>query len=227
MQFIKVSIGEKEGGNSCLSVLPPVITDPASNIRSEIIQCSCLSYSGGCSIIRITDPDRVLSDEISDRRHYTGERGDCIIDRISSHQFTAMVMNNNCNLSRIVSESGCFITSAVLESEKSICWTIVGPERGYIRNLMERLDSEGYTVKKESSFISEYDTVLSDRQEEAVRTALDRGFYEIPRRIKMDGLCDELNCSKSTLDVTLRNAEKKIISHYFSYNRNSLNEKHL
>ena len=221
MYYIKLVIGESEGGDPCFNLLPKEIRDPNSGIRWEVIQCTCLARDGGCSMIRITDPNGTLS-SVQNRTFLSGVDGECMIDRISSHQMIAMVMNNNCKLSRILSESGCFMTSAVKENEDEICWTVVGPNSTYIHNLIKRLNNEGFPTKKKSSFTTDYVALLSDRQEETLRMALDKGFYEIPRKIKMEGLCELLNCSKSTLDITLRAAEKKVMTHYILQNRESV-----
>jgi Predicted DNA binding protein len=222
MYYAKLLIGETEGGEPCFNLLPEEVRDPGSGVRGEVIQCTCLANDGGCAMIRITDPNGILSDKVHDRKFYSGEGGECMIDRISSHQMMAMVMNNNCKLSRILSESGCFITSAVKEGEDEICWTIVGPNSAYVHNLISKLNDSGFPTKKISTYTTDYVALLSDRQEEALRVALENGFYDIPRRVKMEGLCDILKCSKSTLDVTLRNAEKKIITHYMLQNRESV-----
>lgn len=172
-------------------------------------------------MIRINDPEYALAGLVEDQIYYENDNGECAIDRISSHQFMAIVMNNNCELSRIMSESGCFITSAIAEGD-DICWTIVGPNSTYVKNLIDRLNMEGFTTRRKSSFSTDYAALLSERQEEALRTALSEGFYEIPRKTKMDDLCKILNCSKSTLDVTLRTAERKIITHYILQNRETV-----
>lgn len=170
-------------------------------------------------MIRMTDRDGVLSDKIREREHKSNENGECMIDRISNHQLIAMVMNNNCELSKIVSESGCFITSAVIEDEGHICWTLVGPNSSYVNNLISKLNQEGFPTERKLSSHADYVTTLTEKQEEAIRTAYENGFYEVPRKIKMEELCGILNCSKSTLDVALRTAERKIISHYMIENR--------
>ena len=89
-------------------------------------------------------------------------------------------------------------------------------------NLIKRLNAEGFRTERKSSFQSDYAALLSDRQEEALRLALEHGYYEIPRRINLEELCLLLNCSKSTLDVTLRNAERKVITHYVLQNRETV-----
>lgn len=86
----------------------------------------------------------------------------------------------------------------------------------------KRLNAEGFSTERKSSFQSDYVAFLSDRQEEALRVAVENGYYEVPRKINLDELCVLLNCSKSTLDVTLRNAERKVITHHVLQNRETV-----
>ncbi|MDR1404534.1 MAG: helix-turn-helix domain-containing protein [Candidatus Methanoplasma sp.] len=222
MYYVKLVVNESSGGNSCFELMPEQIRRPDTGTRLEVIQCTCLANDGGCSMIRITDPDGILSDDITDRLSYFDARGECTIDRISSHQLIAIVMNNNCQISRILSESGCLVTSAVMEDGDDICWTIVSPNAERVRNLIERLGEIGVSVRRKSTINANLATLLSDRQEEAVRVAIENGYYEVPRKINIDGLCRIMGCSKSTLDVTLRNAERKIMNQHVLQGRNSI-----
>jgi len=52
---------------------------------------------------------------------------------------------------------------------------------------------------------------LSDRQREAVRAALDRGYYDQPRRATQDDVADALDCAPSTASDHLRKAEAKLV----------------
>jgi len=54
-------------------------------------------------------------------------------------------------------------------------------------------------------------TVLSDRQREAVETAFDLGYYEIPREARSEDVARELGCAPSTAAEHLRKAETKLL----------------
>lgn len=53
--------------------------------------------------------------------------------------------------------------------------------------------------------------LLSERQREAVETALDRGYYDAPRGITLSELADEMDVAKSTLSEVLHRAEGAIL----------------
>jgi DNA-binding CsgD family transcriptional regulator len=55
-------------------------------------------------------------------------------------------------------------------------------------------------------------SALTDRQLEVFRTAVDLGYYEIPRRATHEDIANELACAPSTVDEHLRKAESRVLS---------------
>jgi predicted DNA binding protein len=220
VQFAKLLIGESEGGRACLDLLPDELK--IQGMHSEVIQCAPLSNNGGCAIVRIHDPDK-LADNITIGQVRTLEDGsECSIDRISTKQYVAMIKNKDCKLSRIVSESGCFVTSSVFESKDELCWTIAGMNTESISNLIKTMEANGFKVKRKSTFNSDLKPYMSTMEEEALALAYGHGFYDIPRRIDIRELSSIMGCSKSTLNNTLRNAENKLVTYYMSNKKTSL-----
>ena len=52
---------------------------------------------------------------------------------------------------------------------------------------------------------------LTDRQLEVFRTAVELGYYEIPRRATHGEIADRLGCAPSTVDEHLRKAESRVL----------------
>jgi predicted DNA binding protein len=48
-----------------------------------------------------------------------------------------------------------------------------------------------------------------------VRAALERGYFDYPRRITLEELAKVCNTSLSTVTETLKRGEKNILRHYF------------
>jgi predicted DNA binding protein len=55
-------------------------------------------------------------------------------------------------------------------------------------------------------------TLLTDRQQEVLEVALEKGYYEIPRRATNEDIAAEMDCSTSTVGEHLRKIESRIIS---------------
>lgn len=56
--------------------------------------------------------------------------------------------------------------------------------------------------------------LLTDRQRELVERALERGYYDSPRRCSLTDLADELNVNKATASGILHRAEGAIIAEF-------------
>ena len=123
--------------------------------------------------------------------------GDCTIERISSTHYTAMVTNRSCYICSLISKSKCFLMSSVPVDGNIVEWTIAGPASVTVHKLIASLKEYGYRVKFQH-----------------LKAAFDRGYYNVPRRMDLDALCEILGCSKSTLNVALRTAERKLICKY-------------
>lgn len=214
--------GKTPDGHPCHMLLPIQFNEVG--IKVEIIQCSFLSKGTGYSMIRITDMDGTHSDKIDITPSYS-MFGECEIMKISNQQYMAMVTNNNCMLASILSESGCFLTSAIPVSNDDIEWTIVGPNSTYIHNLITRMKTEGYGVRTLSTSQMNLDSVLTEKQEHCLRIAYEKGYYKVPKNITLEELCQLIDCSKSTLSVLMRNAESRIITNYLSFNKDMIKER--
>ncbi|MFC4450287.1 helix-turn-helix domain-containing protein [Halorussus aquaticus] len=62
---------------------------------------------------------------------------------------------------------------------------------------------------------AEYETLLSERQREAVETAVRVGYYDVPRTATHEDVATELACAPSTASEHLRKAESKVLQSLF------------
>ena len=221
MYYLRMLFKEVPNDLDCTQILPPYVNDPS--IQCEITQCMCKG-AGGCCMMNIIDPEEKLADEIYEHETYVSENGECSIERISRNKFLAMVINNKCVVSRIISESGCLLISSRKVGPSTVSFGVVSGRKSYLYGLLEKLKSEGFNVEKESSSFTAYDSILTHRQEETLRVALENGYYDIPKKINTEGLAKKLNCTRSTVNTTLRNGEKKLIQYYMTASSDSYTE---
>lgn len=101
----------------------------------------------------------------------------------------------------------------------SLIVTVTVPTRGSLRDLISELRATGATVTlewlirdHEDKPTTEFDvSSLTDKQQEALRLALESGYYETPREINLAGLADVLGISKSATSQRLNAAETKLV----------------
>lgn len=101
------------------------------------------------------------------------------------------------------------------DDEAAIEMTIVG-DGGDIHDTLENIPSEvDVTVNEIGTYDRRGGTLagtLTDRQLAAAGTALQLGYYEIPRDATLADVADKLDCAESTASVLLRRAERDILS---------------
>ena len=60
-------------------------------------------------------------------------------------------------------------------------------------------------------------SALTDEQREAIRTAMEEGYYETPKMTTMESLASLAGISSSTFETRLRTAERKVFSQLLEY----------
>ena len=95
--------------------------------------------------------------------------------------------------------------------------TIIGESDALQASISALPDPVETTVDRIGEFNwqqSLFDPSLTDRQQEAVRIAVDEGYYDVPRNGSVECVADELNCSTSTTAEHLRKAERNIMTEF-------------
>lgn len=202
------------GHPPCHSFIPVRIGDEGVSMR--IVTCNMQDDHTGCSLLRISD----ASDSLVPG-HIVTDVGDCPLIKSRQGQYLALVTNRACPLAMVVSGSGCILTSAYPRTDSLIEWTLIGPTSGRIHDLLRTMREEGYEFKLVSSEAVRDMPVLSPKQDLYFTTAWEAGYYDIPKRISLDELAENLGCCKSTLNVTLRAAERNVFELYMAANKSS------
>ena len=102
-----------------------------------------------------------------------------------------------------------------LDSGKAI-WEITAPQER-LSQLGEQLDQFGipFTVEKVQQHVTE-EPVLTESQRELVRTAVEEGYYDTPRRCSLTELAETVGIAKSTCSETLHRAEEQVLKRFVS-----------
>ncbi len=111
-------------------------------------------------------------------------------------------------------EAGIPIRSPVEISDGEATVEATG-SREQLSELTERLERFGFQFRVEQ--VAERfheDRLLSGRQRELVLRAVERGYYDTPRRCSLSELADHLGIAKSTCSETLHRAEETIVKRF-------------
>ena len=138
------------------------------------------------------------------------------ISKVGKASILGAIEVNNCAICRAVQGTDCFLTHGVTTEDGSLLLKIMAGERKSLRDFIFRLEEDGCEVRIISLRDPEKEDILTERQEEILRTAYEMGYFEYPKKVSIKELAERLNMSISTLSETLRKSEKKVLEYYFS-----------
>ena len=128
---------------------------------------------------------------------------------------TVVIRDHECSLARAILESGAIVVSAEVRKDY-VVWVLACTDEEF-RDLLDGLDGLqiGYELLWKSSFFDNEDEI-NYKELEILRLALDLGFFENPKRIKLEDLAKILGMSKATASDLLRRALKKAVKKYIT-----------
>ena len=136
------------------------------------------------------------------------------IDTQETNRALAAVTVRECICCTSMRETGCFMISAYVNAEGWLEWNLIFTERKCLQNLIFVLEDAGCKVKLKKIANVDDTKMLTAKQEDIIRTAYARGYYDFPKRIGVRELAEMFGISTATLSEILRRGQKKIIEQY-------------
>lgn len=177
----------------------------------KFIECMPYGKSGGRGLIEIK-----------------GEKTEEIVAEIKKHPdvcridvshlkngVLGSVVTERCAACRALTGSDCFLTSASSLEDGGVEWKLITGAEGSLSDLIERLKENGCRVELKSAVHLSKKSLLTSRQEEIIRAAFEKGYYDYPKKSTINELAKMFDISPSTLGEIIQRGEKKIISEHF------------
>ncbi|MHB2035617.1 MAG: helix-turn-helix domain-containing protein [Nitrososphaerales archaeon] len=157
-----------------------------------------------------------LTKELQNSSDVTGSE----VAGVGSNRLIGAVTSNDCRVcaSIIDSKTGYFIAPAVTQDDCQMSYKLfMGGDA--IPQFLQGLHSNGilYAISEISKLSST--RALTSKQGRALKSALELGYYDYPKRISTEELSKVFGIAPSTLTEILRRAEKRIITGYFDNNQ--------
>ncbi|MEM4566671.1 MAG: helix-turn-helix domain-containing protein [Archaeoglobaceae archaeon] len=137
----------------------------------------------------------------------------CVSLKISKDSVRLLLREHPCLIAQPILSSGGIIVG-LSHDGNSITWSIICDEKDCAR-LIKKLEELGVDFELVYKGRPEDKESMTFREEEILRTALEKGFFDYPKRIKLEELAKIFNISPSTLSEILRRAQKKVLERYF------------
>lgn len=112
--------------------------------------------------------------------------------------------------------SDCHLVSAKAQKDGTIMWRLMTSDRRELERLVSRLrKARCETELVKLTPVSDHEA-LTSRQEELIRMAFEKGYFETPRKVKLKDLSKLTGVSQATLSEVLRKGQKKTVVDYLS-----------
>jgi predicted DNA binding protein len=196
---------------ACINCLP---TLQENGISVKVLRCAPVGPYVGHSLLRVEGDPEVLDRLLSGPIQSVDDNLDIEIARSGNGVYSALVVNRQCKLSHIIHQSRCFLELAIRSDDNDLIFHIIGSDAEAIKDLMSSVKSLGYEICVISVYEKQAWGGLTYRQDLNLRKAFEAGYYDIPSKVTLDDLATEIGVSKSTLNIMLRRAERKLISDY-------------
>jgi len=121
----------------------------------------------------------------------------------------------DCEACKYIIMSGCFLVTPFGGEKGYMDWLLVTNKKESISFLIENLKNMGCDVKiKRMTDLSEK-KILTERQEDIIKYALENGYFEFPKKIGIRQVAQKFDVSIATISEILRSAQQKIVGQYF------------
>ncbi len=126
-----------------------------------------------------------------------------------------VVDSSDFPLARLIHEVGAFYIYPIkFLKGREIC-TLIFEDKNKLRRVLKQLSCD-WKVVRIGNVNLQFDLEdLTPQQLKAVNLAIEKGYFEIPKKVNLEELSKQMKLSRTTFLEHLRKAEKKILSRYF------------
>jgi len=195
------------------------ICDIAEQYSANIKILDCMpteEENGGRGLIEIKITDEIDADLIT--KEIQNHPTVCHVDLSSMRngKILGKVVNNQCAACGALTASDCFLIFANSCGDGQIEWKLQTGQRNAFFDLIQTLRDLEYGVELVSvTGVKDYYN-LTTRQEEIIRFALKKGYFDCPKNTNIRELAKFFDISISTASEILRRGVKKIVRDYFN-----------
>lgn len=190
-----------------------ILADNSNKIEKiQVLNCRQYKYRGGTGIIKIISKDNNVTD-IMDfiNNHENVLKSD--FSQLSSKTLIGEIILEKCSACMALNRSKCFMISSRSKSDY-IQWTVAGEKNEDIYDLLYYLKTYGCEVQL-TKLSSPSDFNITERQKDVLKYAFYKGYFEYPKKIKIEDISRAFNIGKSTVSEILRGGQRAIFAEYF------------
>jgi predicted DNA binding protein len=212
MKYLKLSLSPTE------RVIHPVdefVADHAAISREALLHVDSRADGTTVLLYRVEGDGEGFGGALADQPEiYDHEVVDLAGD--GYHVFVQADSTDEGNALLDVANAHALIIDTPLEfREAGLQATLVGTHENLRGALGAMPDDVDFSVDNAGAYVPGNEDLLSpltDRQLEVFETAVEEGYYDVPRRATHEDIANNLDCAPSTVDEHLRKAESRVVS---------------
>lgn len=167
----------------------------------------------GWGVVSIKGDDNLLTQILQEIKQHPSVGGIHIKTR-QKGSVSFMVDVVRCRACQVLMRSKAFMVYPVDIHQGRMKWLLITDNNKTIGKLSERLEQYGCDVKIERVTPLGGRGILTERQEEIIRTAFLSGYFDFPRRTGSEKLAKKIGISVSTLSEVMRTAQRRLFAEY-------------
>lgn len=194
---------------------PDWMNELAAKYDAKLRVLSCIPFAAGGvrDLVEISVPEGKLEGAVEEIRRSPQFR-EVDIAQTARNRAIASISTDRCTMCSSLAGSECFLIHADAK-EGRVYWTLLASGKKPLRQLMDTLKENSFEVEIIKMAELKGSAALTTRQEEMIRIALEKGYFDYPKRTSIRALANLFGVSISTLSEVLRAGQKKIMHAYF------------
>lgn len=210
MQYLKLTLSPTD---RAVHPIDTFVADRPEVEREALLHVDCRGDGTTVLLYRLTGDRETFGDALDAQ---TGVRDYEVVDVDDGfHAFIQAESSGPGALIRVAHDNALIVDTPLEFSGDGIRATLVGTHDNLRDALSEMPDEVTFTVENAGPYVPGSEDLLSpltDRQLEVFETAVEEGYYDVPRRATHKDIANTLDCAPSTVDEHLRKAESRVVS---------------
>jgi len=201
-----------------VSITPPHswIKRVATNfpVVVRVIDCRSIAEKEGVQELFEITCAADLSEKVVDFLSHDDYVYDVDIVKGKPGRIIGSLKTKKCTACRTFAGANCYLVSASSKPDGKLEWTLLGSDT-MVKTLLKELEDAKVVaeVLKVSQLQDEEE--LTARQDHILQIALEKGYFEFPKKIGLRELAKTLEVSPATLSEILRRGQKRVLQEHF------------
>ena len=199
------------------------ITPPHSWIRRvttnfpviiRVMDCRSIPEKEGVQELFEIKCEQNLSEKVIDFLKQDDYVYDVDIVRGKPGRIIGSLKTKKCTACRTFAGANCYLVSASSKPDGKLEWILLGSDT-MVKTLLNELEKAKVVAEVLKVSQLEDDEELTARQEHILQIALEKGYFEFPKKISLRELAKTLEVSPATLSEILRRGQKRVLQEHF------------